>query len=81
MLGCRHLVSESENGVAIQCYVALIASLTISVWTGLRPTKRTWEMIQFYIQGWASREELQRHLAKRRAKELQTDAKTMLPSQ
>jgi hypothetical protein len=63
VLGCRHLLSESHNGVAIQCYVALIASLLIVLWTGRKPTKRTWEMIQFYLIGWASLEELERHLA------------------
>jgi hypothetical protein len=63
VLGCRHLLSECRNGVAIQCYVALIASLLIVVWTGRKPTKRTWEMIQFYLIGWASLDELERHLA------------------
>jgi hypothetical protein len=64
VLGCRHLLSESHNGVAIQCYVALIASLLIVLWTGRKPTKRTWEMIQFYLIGWASLEELEEHIAK-----------------
>jgi hypothetical protein len=63
VLGCRHLLSECHNGVAIQCYVALIASLIIVLWTGRRPTKRTWEMIQFYLIGWASLEELEQHIA------------------
>lgn len=63
VLGCRHLLSQSQNGVAIQCYVALIASLLIVLWTGRKPTKRTWEMIQFYLIGWASLEELEDHLA------------------
>jgi hypothetical protein len=63
ILGCRHLLSESQNGVAIQCYVALIASLLIVLWTGCKPTKRTWEMIQFYLIGWASLAELQQHIA------------------
>lgn len=63
VLGCRHLLSESRNGVAIQCYVALIASLLIVEWTGRKPTKRTWEMIQFYLIGWASLDELEQHLA------------------
>jgi hypothetical protein len=63
VLGCRHLLSESHNGVAIQCYVALIASLLIVLWTGRKPTKRTWEMIQFYLIGWASLEELEQHFA------------------
>ena len=63
VLGCRHLLSESHNGVAIQCYVALIASLLIVVWTGHKPTRRTWEMIQFYLIGWASLAELEQHIA------------------
>jgi hypothetical protein len=63
VLGCRHLLSESHNGLAIQCYVALIASLLIVLWTGRKPTKRTWEMIQFYLIGWASLEELEQHIA------------------
>lgn len=63
ILGCRHLLSESLNGVAIQCYVALIASLLIVLWTGCKPTKRTWEMIQLYLIGWATLEELEKHIA------------------
>ena len=62
ILGCRHLLSQSPNGVAIQVYVALIASLLIVLWTGRKPNKRTLEMIQFYLMGWASLEELERHL-------------------
>jgi Transposase DDE domain len=63
ILGCRHLLALDQNGVAIQVYVALIASLLITLWTGRKPTKRTWEMVQFYLTGWASLEELQRHIA------------------
>lgn len=62
VLDCRHLLFNDENGVAIQVYVALIASLLIVLWTGRKPTKRTWEMIQLYLLGWASLEELQKHL-------------------
>lgn len=62
VLGCRHLLFEDEAGVAIQVYVALIASLLIVLWTGRKPTRRTWEMIQFYLIGWASLEELEHHL-------------------
>jgi Transposase DDE domain len=63
VLGCRHLLSDDRNGVTIQVYVALIASLLIVLWTGRKPTKRTWETIQFYLLGWASLEELEAHLA------------------
>lgn len=65
ILGCKHLLSESANGVAIQVYVALIASLLIVLWTGCKASKRTWEMIQFYVIGWASLDELMRHVHKR----------------
>ena len=69
ILGCRHLLSTSANGVAIEVYIALIASLLITVWTGRKPSKRTWEMLQFYLLGWASLEELERHLEDLRAKD------------
>jgi len=68
ILGCRHLLFQSPNGVAIQCYVALIASLLAVLWTEQKATKRTWEMIQFYLIGWASLEELQAHLETRAKK-------------
>jgi hypothetical protein len=63
ILGCRHLLSTSANGVTLQVYLALIASLLVSLWTGHRPTKRTYEMFCFYFSGWASAEELQAHIA------------------
>lgn len=62
ILGCRHLIAESENGVEIQVYVGIIASLLISIWTGRKPTKRTVEMVQFYLIGWADEEELLAHI-------------------
>jgi len=66
VLGCKQLLTTSENGVALQIYTALIASLLIVLWTGRKPTKRTWEMLQFYFQGWASLEEVQGHLEKQK---------------
>jgi len=64
ILDCRHLLSHSQNGVAIQVYLAIIASLLISLWTGRKPTKRTFEMLCFYFSGMASEEELLAHIAK-----------------
>ena len=63
------MLAADANGVTIQVYVALIASLLIVLWTGHKPTKRTWEMIQFYLLGWASLEELETHLAQLQAKD------------
>ena len=64
LLGCRHLLSTKENGVEIQAYCAIIACLLILIHTGRTPTKRTFEMICFYLVGWASLEELERHIDK-----------------
>ena len=64
ILGCKHLLSTSQNGVALQVYTALIASLLITLWTGRKPTKRTYEMLCLYFQGWASLDELTAHLNK-----------------
>jgi len=62
ILGCRHLLSHSENGVQLQVYMALIASLLISLWVGRAPTKRTYEMLCFYLSGWASTQEVLTHV-------------------
>jgi hypothetical protein len=64
ILGCRHLLANNVNGVEIQVYLGIIASLLISLWTGKKPTKRTLEMVQFYFSGLASWEELQAHIEK-----------------
>jgi DDE family transposase len=64
VLGCRHLLSHSQRGIEIQTYCAIIACLLISLWTGRKPTLRTYEMICFYFCGLASEEELLHHIAK-----------------
>jgi DDE family transposase len=66
VLGCKQLLTTSANGVALQIYTALIASLLIVLWTGRKPTKRTWEMLQFYFQGWASLDEVEAHLERQK---------------
>jgi hypothetical protein len=63
ILGCRHLLSHDPVGIEIQTYCAIIACLLISLWTGRKPTLRTYEMICFYFQGWADEEELLAHIA------------------
>jgi hypothetical protein len=64
ILGCQHLLSTCENGVEIQVYVAIIASLLVSLWTGRKPTKRTYEMLCFFFCGMADEDELIAHLNK-----------------
>jgi hypothetical protein len=58
LLPCRHWLAESENGVATQVYCALIAALLLSQRGGKLPTKRTMEMVQFWMMGWADDDEL-----------------------
>jgi len=67
VLGCRHLLSHSQEGIEIQTYCAIIACMLISLWTGRKPTLRTYEMICYYFTGLASEDELLAHLAKLKA--------------
>jgi hypothetical protein len=64
MLGCRTLLSRDADGIEIQTYCAIIACLLISLWTGRKPTLRTYEMICFYFCGMASEDELMHHIEK-----------------
>ena len=64
VMGCRHLLSDSIEGVSIQVYCALIATLLLAECTGLRPNKRTYELVALYLQGWVSREELAAEFAR-----------------
>jgi hypothetical protein len=64
VLGCRHLLSRNPAGLQIQAYCAIIACLLIHLWTGGRPTLRSYEMICFYLSGWADLDELTAHLEK-----------------
>jgi Transposase DDE domain len=64
ILGCRHLLSHDPVGVEIQTYCAIIACMLISLWTGRKPTLRTYEMICHYFSGLADEDELLAHLAK-----------------
>lgn len=62
ILGCRHLLSAYPNGIAIQAYCAIIACMLLNLWTGRKPTLRTYEMFCLYFQGWASEAEVAAHL-------------------
>ena len=64
VLGCRHLLSHDRRGIEIQTYCAIIACMLISLWTGRKPTLRTYEMICYYLMGLAEEDELLAHLAK-----------------
>jgi hypothetical protein len=58
ILGCRHWLAESQRGVSLQVYCALIAALLLLRSSGRRPGKRAMEMIRFYLLGYATLDEL-----------------------
>ena len=62
ILACRHLLSLSENGVRIQVYLALIASILITLWSGRKPNKRMFERLCFYFLGLATESEVMAEL-------------------
>ena len=62
ILGCRHLLSCCDNGIELQIYAAIIACLLIALYTGRKPTLRTYEMFCWYLTGWADEEELIAHI-------------------
>lgn len=64
ILGCRHLLAENRAGVTLQVYLAIIASLLIGLWTGAKPTKRLYELLCHYFNGWATAEEVERYRQK-----------------
>ena len=70
IMGCRHLYFRSQNGIELQAYCAFIACMRISLWTGRKPTKRTYEMVCYYFLGLATEEELWKHLEKLKQQDL-----------
>lgn len=75
ILGCRKWLAESEAGVALQVYLALIAAQLMVLYRGERPNRRQMEAIQFYLMGWATLDELMAKLRPR------ASAKKTVPSQ
>ena len=64
VLGCRHLLSTCQNGIQLQTYAAIIACMLIALWTGRKPTLRTYEMLCWYFTGMADQDELLNHIAR-----------------
>ena len=62
VLGCRHLLSYDRNGIELQTYAAIIACMLIALWTGRKPTLRTYEMLCWYFTGMADEDELLSHI-------------------
>ncbi len=66
ILGCRHLLSHKQNGIELQMYAAIIACMLMALWTGRKPTLRTYEMVCWHFSGMADEEELLSHMARQK---------------
>ena len=64
VLGCRHLLSYCDNGIELQVYAGIIACLLMALYTGRKPTLRTYEMFCWFLAGWADEDELMAHIEK-----------------
>ena len=64
VLGLPALAEHGASGNRDSDYCAIIACLLLALWTGGKPTLRTYEMVCLYLQGWADEEELLAHLKK-----------------
>ena len=58
LLKCRHWLAESQAGVTVQVYLALIASVLLQLCLGRRPNKRMLELIQLHQMGYATAQEV-----------------------
>jgi hypothetical protein len=68
LLGTRHWLAESEQGVTLQLYLALIAAVLLQLAADQRPNKRMLELIQLSQLGWATLQELTDGLAREAAR-------------
>ena len=71
LLGCRHWLAESQAGVTLQLYLALIASVLLQLLVGHRPNKRLLEVIQLHQMGWATTQEVIAALQRQQAAQRQ----------
>jgi len=58
LMGSRHWMAQSRNGVTVQIYLTMIAAQLLQLFSGERPNKHTLELLQFMSIGWASPEEV-----------------------
>jgi hypothetical protein len=64
ILGCRNWLSLTPQGLTLQVYVALLASILMALWTGRKPSRSAFRVICLYFQGWVTEKELTAHLDK-----------------
>lgn len=74
ILGLRHLICQRQEAVRILLYCMVICCVLLELWTGERPDRATIRMLQWYLLGVASLEELQRFITRRQQKKAKVPA-------
>lgn len=67
VVGLNHFTSESPDGMALQMYIALIATLLLAIETGSRPSKYDLALMSLAVSGLITREEARAGAVARRA--------------
>jgi len=67
MVNFQHFFSESQAGVTLQVYAALIGTLLIAVWTGSKPNVYTYSIMTNVISGLIDPDEAPPIIARRLA--------------
>lgn len=65
VLGLRHLLGQRPEAVRVQLYCVAICCVLLELWTGERPDLPTLRMVQWYLLGIASVQELTAFVAHR----------------
>ena len=64
MLGCGHLFWQHPKGIVLETYCAILACVLMHQATGRQPTRRTFEMLCYYVMGWADLDEVWTHVSR-----------------
>lgn len=67
MVGFQHFFSESQEGMTLQIYIAVIATLLMAVETGSRPSSYDYSLMSLAVGGLIPIEEILATAARRRA--------------
>ncbi len=64
MLGCGYLYWQHPRGIVLETYCSILACVLMHQATGRQPTRRTCEMLCYYVMGWADLDEVVAHVSR-----------------
>ena len=78
LVGWKHFFSESQNGVTLQTYVALIATLLLAIEVGAQPSVYDYAMMNHVVSGLIPLEDAKPILERRRRERLRAKERAAL---